>query len=76
MKVFISWSGARSRHVADSLAEFLTDVIQAVKPFMSGHDLEAVTRWPLRLMSELEKTDFGILCFDGAQERVRRTAPD
>jgi TIR domain len=62
MKVFISWSGDRSKVVARELAEFLTDVIQTVRTFMSGHDLEAGARWPLRLMGELDKTDFGILC--------------
>jgi hypothetical protein len=62
MKIFISWSGTRSKYIAANLAEFLTEVIQAVKPFVSAHDIEAGARWPMRLMEELEKTDFGILC--------------
>jgi hypothetical protein len=62
MKVFLSWSGDRSKQIARALAEFLTDTIQIVRPFMSGHDLEAGARWPLHLMGELDKTDFGILC--------------
>jgi hypothetical protein len=62
MKVFISWSGQRSKAVAEALRTFLKDVIQAVEPFMSKHDIVAGSLWSETLSQELAGTDFGILC--------------
>jgi hypothetical protein len=62
MKVFISWSGEPSKAIASAFYDFLRDVIQNVKPFMSAHDIGAGTRWPERLNRELATTGFGILC--------------
>lgn len=62
MKVFISWSGEPSKSVAVAFRDFLRDVIQNVKPFMSAHDIGAGTRWPERLNRELATTGFGVLC--------------
>jgi TIR domain len=62
MKVFISWSGDRSRQLAQSLSDFLPQVIQQVQPFMSASSIAAGESWGLRLAAELENTDFGILC--------------
>lgn len=62
MKVFISWSGARSKSIAHSLREWLPDVIQDVKPFMSESDIGAGVRWATDLTKNLEDTDVGILC--------------
>lgn len=63
MKVFISWSGDRSKTIALGLREFLPDVLHRVKPFMSAHDIEAGARWPDQLNQQLESTDVGVLCF-------------
>ena len=62
MKVFISWSGLRSRAVALGLRQWLPDVIQNVEPFMSENDISAGVRWGADLTRELESTDIGILC--------------
>lgn len=62
MKVFISWSGLRSRTVALGLRRWLPDVIQNVEPFMSENDISAGVRWGANLTRELENTDIGILC--------------
>ena len=62
MKVFISWSGIRSRAVAFSLRKWLPDVIQNVEPFMSENDIGAGMRWGADLTRQLENTDIGILC--------------
>lgn len=40
MKIFISWSGTRSRAMAVALRNWLPDVVQAFKPFMSEEDIE------------------------------------
>lgn len=62
MKVFISWSGERSRGVALSLRKWLPDIVQEVEPFMSENDIGAGVRWGVDLSNMLENTDIGILC--------------
>jgi TIR domain len=62
MKVFISWSGVRSRAIALGLREWLPDIIQDVEPFMSENDIGAGVRWGTDLTKKLEDTDIGILC--------------
>lgn len=62
MKVFISWSGERSRQVADALRVWLPRVMQAVRPWMSETDIAAGTRWLTEVSSELDKTSIGIIC--------------
>ncbi len=46
MNVFISWSGQRSKDVADALAELLPDAIQEIHPWMSDHDITEGTQPP------------------------------
>ncbi len=60
--VFISWSGSRSEAVASALYEWIPNVIQLVKPWMSKPDIEKGARWALDLAEELEKTSVGIIC--------------
>lgn len=62
MKVFISWSGTRSRAVALALRDWLPDVIQEARPFMSENDIGAGARWAGELSKTLEGADLGILC--------------
>jgi hypothetical protein len=62
MKVFISWSGERSRLVAEALRYWLPKVIQAIQPWMSSSDIEKGTRWRTDIASELEQSSIGIIC--------------
>jgi hypothetical protein len=61
MKIFISWSGKRSRAVAEALNEYLKRVIQAVKPFYSP-EIEKGAKWGNEIDNALEGTKFGIIC--------------
>jgi hypothetical protein len=61
MKVFISWSGPRSRAVAEALNDWLRRVIQAVKPFYSP-EIEKGAKWSSEVDEALEGTRFGIIC--------------
>ncbi len=62
MKVFISWSGERSKKVAEALREWLPNVIQAIDPWMSSEDIEKGGRWYVDIVSELESSYYGIIC--------------
>ncbi len=62
MDIFISWSGERSRQVADALYEWIPLVIQAVKPWMSNADIERGDRWSSEIATSLEKCKVGLVC--------------
>jgi len=62
MKVFISWSGARSKRLAFHLHEWLRAVVQRAEPWMSDRDLEAGQRWNEEISAKLKDTHFGIIC--------------
>lgn len=62
MKVFISWSGDRSKAIAESLRYWLPKVIQAIHPWMSANDIEKGTYWRGGLTIELEQSSVGIIC--------------
>jgi TIR domain len=62
MKIFISWSGERSKLIADALREWLPNVIQALDPWMSAIDIEKGARWSSDIAAQLEKTSVGVIC--------------
>lgn len=62
MKVFISWSGTRSKALAAALREYLPMVLQYVEPFVSDKDIAAGERWAQTIAGELEASNFGIIC--------------
>ena len=71
MRVFISWSGHRGKHVAVALRNWLPDIIQAITPWMSETDIPAGAEWLAELRRELSEESFGIICVT----RERATAP-
>lgn len=62
MKVFISWSGELSNQIAKELSIWLPSIIQSVEVFYSPEDIKKGENWDARLTSELENSDFGIVC--------------
>jgi hypothetical protein len=62
VKVFISWSGDRSKQVALALREWLPQALQAAQPYMSEKENEAGALWDNILSSALEESNFGIVC--------------
>lgn len=62
MKVFISWSGERSKAIAEALHNWLPLVLHYVTPWLSQADIEAGQRWAEQVAKELEGCNFGILC--------------
>ena len=62
MKVFLSWSGQKSKGAAEALHDWLRLVIQEVEPFMSESDIAAGARWLNEIDQQLEGTNFAIVC--------------
>jgi hypothetical protein len=62
MKIFVAWSGEKSRLVAAALHAWLKDVIQALEPWMSEKDIDKGAQWRSEISGELEDAKFGILC--------------
>lgn len=62
MKIFISWSGERSKAIANKLRDWTQSVIQAVEPWMSAEDIAKGAQWGIKLADSLKNTHFGILC--------------
>jgi hypothetical protein len=71
MRVFISWSGARSKAIAEILRQWLPGVIQAVKPYYSPDDISKGARWSSEIGKELEAARVGLICLT----RDNRNAP-
>ena len=75
MKVFISWSGERSKQVAVAIREWLPMILQYVEPWMSEADISAGDRWSVELSKQLEESGFGIICLTSirfVRERFNR----
>jgi hypothetical protein len=62
VKVFISWSGATSRLVAEALSVWMPKVIQGLEPFVSAKDIDKGANWTVELARELEDAEFGVIC--------------
>ncbi len=61
MKVFISFSGDRSLRVARALRDWIPQVVQAARPFLS-EDIPKGSNWPAELAAALNDCTFGIVC--------------
>ncbi|WP_078509657.1 toll/interleukin-1 receptor domain-containing protein [Streptomyces sp. Tu 6176] len=62
IKVFLSWSGERSKRSAEALWSWLPDVLQYINPWLSSLDISAGRRGVREITDELSETDFGIIC--------------
>lgn len=71
MKIFLSWSGDRSKAVATALRSWVPDIIQTVQPWMSQVDIGAGSRWSGEMNAQMEEAKFGVLCLT----RDNQTAP-
>jgi len=70
MKIFLSWSGNRSKEVANLLSDWLCCVIQAVRPWISTRDLDRGSLWFGEINDQLKDTSVGIICL--TQENKNR----
>jgi hypothetical protein len=61
VKVFLSWSGERSKAVAEALKSWLPQVIQSLEPWISS-EIDKGRKWSTELATELETVPVGIIC--------------
>ncbi len=62
MKIFISWSGDRSKKVAELLDDWIQCVIQTANPWMSSKDIDRGALWFNEISDQLSNTSIGIVC--------------
>lgn len=61
-KVFLTWSGTKSKQLSQALREWLPQVIQNLEPWMSDSDLDKGSRWVSEISGQLEQAQIGIIC--------------
>lgn len=62
MKVFISWSGEKSKRVAELVDEWLQCTIQSSQPWLSSRSIDRGALWFSEITAELADTTIGIIC--------------
>ncbi|AQY67076.1 TIR domain-containing protein [Pseudomonas veronii] len=62
MKVFISWSGDRSRAVAEVMSDWIKCVLQASQPWISTRHIERGSLWFSEINEKLRDISVGIVC--------------
>jgi hypothetical protein len=62
MKVFVSWSGDRSKAVASAIKYWLPYVFQGLDVWMSEQNIQAGAKWGAELGKALGQCKLGIIC--------------
>jgi len=62
MKVFVSWSGQRSKAVAEIISDWIKCVLQASQPWISTRDIDKGAIWFSEISDQLKDTAAGIIC--------------
>jgi hypothetical protein len=62
MEIFISWSGDRSKLIAERLHDWLPEVLQLTKPWCSSKDINCGDFWDDSVRNKLKESQFAILC--------------
>jgi len=62
MKIFVSWSGQRSKAIAELLSNWMKCVIQASRPWISTRDIDRGAIWFSEISDQLKNTSAGIVC--------------
>lgn len=60
MKVFISWSGTKSKNIGEIFRRWIPGVVQAVKPYFTPDDIAKGARWATDVAKELSDSKLGI----------------
>jgi hypothetical protein len=69
MQIFVSWSKGTSLEYARFLRDWLPDVIQQVRPWVSAEDIEKGQRWVVELGEMLDASTEGLICVTAENQR-------
>ncbi len=61
MKIFVSWSGALGKQLADGLRKFLPSALPGAEPFFSSQDIRAGEIGLNKILTELKTANFGLI---------------
>lgn len=62
VKIFISWSGNRSKAVAEVLSDWIKCVLQASEPWISTRHIDRGSLWFTEINEKLRDISVGIVC--------------
>lgn len=62
MKIFMSWSGDKSRAFAEQLRPWLEQVLPGTDVWLSSEDIDKGTIWFTEIIEELERCNCGVIC--------------
>lgn len=62
MKIFMSWSGERSRTFAEEFKPWLEQVLPGTDVWLSSEDIDKGTIWFTEIIGELERCHCGVVC--------------
>lgn len=62
MEIFISWHGPKSHAAAEALRDWLPQIANALKPWLSSQDIDKGTRWSSEIAAKLASSTAGIIC--------------
>ena len=63
MRIFVIWSGNRSKKIAEAAVTLLEGTAEGAKIFVSSRDLKPGRRWEDELSKNLREANIGIVCF-------------
>jgi hypothetical protein len=69
MNVFLSWSGERSRLVAEALKPWLKCVLQTTTPWISTADIDRGSLWMNEIGNKLQDSTIGIICLTAENQK-------
>jgi hypothetical protein len=60
--VFLSWSGERSKAIAEELRNWIPSVLQFAKPYFTPNDIEKGSKWGSEISKKLADSNVGLIC--------------
>ena len=70
MHVFLSWSGAKSKAVAEILKKYLPSMINEAEPWLSNQQIDPGSRWGPEIAKNLEIANIGISCITAENQNA------